>query len=135
MVPKHRFCSSTILRTALGLSTIIYNGGYSSLDKLFTSVFSSIGYFSAECFGRLHTARKLLTSKVKKRRKKSATTTTTTTTIMTTTATANNSSSESDDEFSFIPNNNNFADITQGLIALEVSEDDADMDYEPGGDD
>ncbi|CAM4908808.1 unnamed protein product [Rotaria socialis] len=98
MVPKHRFCSSTILRTAL--------------------------------------ARKSLTSKVKKRRKKSATTTTTTTTtIMTTTATANNSSSESDDEFSFIPNNNNFADITQGLIALELSEDDADMDYEPGGDD
>ncbi|CAF3854019.1 unnamed protein product, partial [Rotaria magnacalcarata] len=45
MVPKHRFCSSTILRTALGLSTIIYNDGYSSLDKLFTSVFSSIGYF------------------------------------------------------------------------------------------
>ncbi|CAF3476809.1 unnamed protein product [Rotaria socialis] len=130
MVPKHRFCSSTILRTALGLSTIIYNDGYSSLDKLFTSVFSSIGYFSSECFGRLHTARKSLTSKVKKRRKKSATTT-----IMTTTATANNSSSESDDEFSFIPNNNNFADITQGLIALELSEDDADMDYEPGGDD
>ncbi|CAM4986845.1 unnamed protein product [Rotaria socialis] len=68
-----------------------------------------------------------------KKDKKSATTTTAT--IMTTTATANNSSSESDDEFSFIPNNNNFADTTQGLIALELSEDDADMDYEPGGDD
>ncbi|CAM4986397.1 unnamed protein product [Rotaria socialis] len=114
MVPKHRFCSSTILRTALGLSTIIYNDGYSSLDKLFTS------------------RENRLLQKLKKD-KKSATTTTAT--IMTTTATANNSSSESDDEFSFIPNNNNFADTTQGLIALELSEDDADMDYEPGGDD
>ena len=30
MAPKHRFCSSTILRTALGLSAIIYNDGYES---------------------------------------------------------------------------------------------------------
>ena len=30
MAPKHRFCSLTILRTALGLSAIIYNDGYES---------------------------------------------------------------------------------------------------------
>ncbi|CAF1453077.1 unnamed protein product [Rotaria sordida] len=121
----HRFCSSTILRTALGLSTIIYNDGYDSLDKLFTSFFSSIGYYSAECFGRLHTMRKSFTSKIKKRRKKRTTTTTAT----------NTSSSESDDEMSFIPNDKNFTDLTQDLIALELSEEDADMDYEPGRDD
>ncbi|CAF1331416.1 unnamed protein product [Rotaria sordida] len=131
MVPKHRFCSSTILRTALGLSTIIYNDGYDSLDKLFTSFFSSIGYYSAECFGRLHTMRKSFTSKIKKRRKKR----TTTTTITTTTAATNTSSSESDDEMSFIPNDKNSTDLTQDLIALELSEEDADVDYEPGGDD
>ena len=30
MASKHRFCSSTILRTALGLSAITYNDGYQS---------------------------------------------------------------------------------------------------------
>ncbi|CAF1616144.1 unnamed protein product, partial [Rotaria sordida] len=59
----------------------------------------------------------------------------TTTTITTTTAATNTSSSESDDEMSFIPNDKNFTDLTQDLIALELSEEDADMDYEPGGDD
>jgi hypothetical protein len=70
MVPKHRYCSSTVLRIALALSTIIYNDGYDSLGKLFTNVFSSVGYYSAECFGRLASVRKSLTSQVKKRRKK-----------------------------------------------------------------
>ncbi|CAF4381141.1 unnamed protein product [Rotaria sordida] len=74
--------------------------------------------------------RKSFTSKIKKRRKKR-----TTTTITTTTAATNTSSSESDDEMSFIPNDKNFTDLTQDLIALELSEEDTNMDYEPGGDD
>jgi hypothetical protein len=67
MVPKHRYCSSTILRIGLGLSTIIYNNGYDSLDKLFTNVFSSMSYYSAQCFSKLAACRKSSTSKVKRR--------------------------------------------------------------------
>ncbi|CAF4294311.1 unnamed protein product, partial [Rotaria magnacalcarata] len=73
MAPKHRFCSSTILRTALGLSTIIYNDGYDSLEKLFADVFSSVGYFSAECFSRLGTMRKSSALKLAKRRSRTKT--------------------------------------------------------------
>lgn len=73
MVPKHPFCSSIILRIALGLSTIIYNDGYNALDKLFTSIFSSIGYYSPECFSRLSSMRNSFTSKLENRRKKRTT--------------------------------------------------------------
>ena len=48
IAPKHRFCSSTILRTALGPSAIIYNDGYEALEKLFVELFSAVGYYSAE---------------------------------------------------------------------------------------
>ena len=44
MAPKHRFCSSTILRIALGLSATIYNDDYESFEKLFVELFSSVGY-------------------------------------------------------------------------------------------
>ena len=128
MFPKHRFCSSTILRIALGLSTIIYNDGYESLEKLFTSVFASIGYYSAECFSRLHAIRKSFTSKVQKRRKKRIRTN------MTTTAAANTTSSESDDEMAFIRNDKNSTDLTQDLEAIQLSDDNMNSDYEPGGD-
>ncbi len=71
----------------------------------------------------------LLLHKWKKDEKKN------TTTIIVTTDAANTASSESDDEMSFIPNDKNSLDITQDLIALELSEDNEDSDYEPGGDD
>jgi hypothetical protein len=64
MVPKHRYCSSTLLRIALGLSTIVDNDGYNSLDKLSTNIFSSMGYYSAECFNRYNAMRKSSTAKV-----------------------------------------------------------------------
>ncbi|CAF1248705.1 unnamed protein product [Didymodactylos carnosus] len=129
MVPKHRCCSSTILRIALGLSTIIYNDGYDSLDKLFTSI-SSIGYYSVQC-SPLDEVRKSFTSKVKKRRLKRAKTTTTTTVA------TNISSSESDDEIPFVLNldDDSFGDNSNNLNALNLSEDDACSDYEPEGDD
>ena len=57
VTPKHRFCSLTILRTALRLSIIIYNDGYESLEKLFVELFSSVGYYSAACFSRLGATR------------------------------------------------------------------------------
>ena len=129
MVPKHRFCSSTILRMGLGLSTIIYNDGYSSLDKLFTSVFASMGYYTAECFTRLDTVRKSCTPKVKKRRAKWAKT------AITTTTATNTASSESNDELSFLPNDRNCTDLTQDLDAIDLSDDTVNSDYEPGGDD
>ncbi|CAF1435732.1 unnamed protein product [Didymodactylos carnosus] len=130
MVPKHRYCSPTIVRIPLGLSTIIYNDGYDSLDKLFTSIFSSIGYYSAQC-SPLDEVRKSFTSKVKKRRLKRAKTTTTTT------AATNIPSNESDDEIPFVLNLNDdsFGDNSNNLNAFNWSEDDACSDYEPEGDD
>jgi hypothetical protein len=65
MVPKHRYYSSTILHIALGLSAIIYNNGYDSLDKLFTNIFSSMGYYSTQCFSQLDAVRKSFIAKVK----------------------------------------------------------------------
>ncbi|CAF3322491.1 unnamed protein product [Rotaria socialis] len=131
MVPKHRFCSTTILRIGLGLSTIIYNDGYDSLDKLFTNVFSSAGYYSVECFSRLGMMRKYATSKVKKRRQKSKTTPVT----ITTAASANSSSSGSDDdEIPFIHPNTNSVNLTQDLMDLQLTDDESNSDYEPGGD-
>jgi len=132
MAPKHRFCSSIILRIALGLSTIIYNDGYDALDTLFTSIFSSIGYYSAECFSRLSSMRKSYTSKLKNRRKKR---TTAIATAITTTAATNDSGSESYDDMLLTPNDKDSIDITQDLIDLDLSDDDTIADYEPGGDD
>ncbi|CAF4443685.1 unnamed protein product [Didymodactylos carnosus] len=89
-----------------------------------------MGYYSAQCFSRLDEVRKSFTSKVKKRRLKRAKTTTTT-------AATNISSSESDDGMPFVLNLNDdsFGDISNNLNALNLSEDDACSDYEPGGDD
>ncbi|CAF5175259.1 unnamed protein product [Rotaria magnacalcarata] len=129
MAPKHRFCSSTILRTALGLSTIIYNDGYDSLEKLFADVFSSVGYFSAECFSRLGTMRKSSALKLAKRRSR-----TKTKNVATTTTAADISGSESDDGMLLIPNNKDSLDITQDIMALALSDNDTNSDYEPGGD-
>jgi len=71
MVPKYRYCSSTILRIGLGLSTIIYNDGYGSLNKLFTSIFSSMGYYSIQYLNKLDMLRMSSVSTIKKRHKKS----------------------------------------------------------------
>ncbi|CAF1617346.1 unnamed protein product [Rotaria magnacalcarata] len=128
MAPKHRFCSSTILRTALGLSTIIYNDGYDSLEKLFEDVFSSVGYFSAECFSRLGTIKKSSALKLAKRCSR-----TKTTNVATTTSAADISGSESDDGMLLIPNNKDSLDITQDIMTLELSDNDTNSDYEPGG--
>lgn len=69
--------------------------------------------------------KKSFASKVKKRVTKKTT--------ATTTADAYNSSSESEDEMSYVCYTQNSADITQDLLDLELTDDDA-MDYEPGGD-
>ncbi|CAF1138715.1 unnamed protein product [Rotaria sordida] len=129
MVPKHRFCSSIILRIALDLSTIIYNDGYNSLGTLFTNIFSSIGYYSAECFDRLSSMRKRFNLKITNRRKKR-----TIATVTSTTSAANDSFSESDDEMLFMLNDKDSIDITQDLIGLDLTDDDTNTDYEPGGD-
>ena len=74
MVPKHRYWSSTILRIALGLSTIIYNGGYLSLNNLFTSIFDGMGKYTTECFGRLDEIRRHTAVKEKSKRQRPLTT-------------------------------------------------------------
>ena len=132
MVPKNRFCSSIILRIGLGLSTIIYNDGYDALDTLFTSIFSSVGYYSTECFSRLSSKRNSYTSKLKSRHKRR---TTATATAITTTVDTNDYSSESYDEMLLTPSVKDSLDLTQDLIDLDLSDDDTNADYEPGGDD
>ena len=119
MAPKHQFCSSTIRLTALGLSAIIYNDGYESLEKLFLELFSSVGYYSAECFSRLGATRTSSDSKVVKRR--SRTRTTNEATIATPT---DISSSEGNDAMLLIPNDKASLDITQDKTALELTDDD-----------
>ncbi|CAF0745121.1 unnamed protein product [Didymodactylos carnosus] len=103
----------------------------STSNKLFTSIISSMGYYSAQCFTRLDEVRKSFTPKVKKRRLKRAKTTTTTA------AATNISSSENDDKIPFVLNLNDdsFGDISNNLNALNRSQDVACSDYEPGGDD
>jgi hypothetical protein len=111
---------------------MIYNDGYDVLDRLFTSIFSSTGYYSAECFSRLSSMRKNFNSILKNRRSKR---TTATATAITTTAATNDSGSESYDDMLLTPNDKDSIDITQDLIDLDLSDDDTIADYEPGGDD
>ena len=127
MVPKHRYCSSTMIRIGLALSTIIFNDGYSSLDKLFINLFTFTGYYSHQCFVRLDEMKNYFRSKVKKRHAKK---------IRTTTATVNDiSSSENDDDDTLLnSNNNSLADVSNALNALDLSFDDMNIDYEAGGD-
>ena len=128
MAPKHRFYSSTILRTALGPSAIIDNDSYESLEKLFVELFSSVGYYYAERFSRLGATRTSYDSKVVKRR--SRTRTTNEATIATPT---DISSSESNGAMLLIPNGKGSLDITQDIMALKLTNDDTNSDYEPGG--
>ncbi|CAF1517432.1 unnamed protein product [Rotaria sordida] len=112
IVPKNHYCSSIKLRIGLGLSTIIYNDGYESLNKLLKTIFSSMGHYSAE-------------------RGKTSQAVATTTSI---------SSSESDNENFHTVNEDNFDDISHNLTVFEQMESDQDEyddnnDYEPGGDD
>ena len=51
-----------------------------------------------------------------------------------TTTGADISGSESDDGMSLIRNNIDSLDITQDIMALELSDNDSNSDYEPGGD-
>ncbi|CAF1283914.1 unnamed protein product [Rotaria sordida] len=132
MVPKHRYCSSTTLRTGLGLSTIIFNEGYEALNKIFTSIFLSMGYYSTQCLRKLDVLRSSRTSKTKNKHLKRAKTTTT--------VAASTASTESD-EFPYTPNEENYDSIVNDItlelndIALELSDDDITDVYEAGGDD
>jgi hypothetical protein len=132
LVPKHRYCSSTTLRTGLGLSTIIFNEGYEALNKIFTSIFLSMGYYSTQCLRKLDVLRSSRTSKTKNKHLKRAKTTTT--------VAANTASTESD-EFPYTPNEENYDSIANDItlqlndIALELSDDDITDVYEAGGDD
>ncbi|CAF1409636.1 unnamed protein product [Rotaria sordida] len=132
MVLKHRSYSSTTLRIGCGLSTIIYNEGYEALDKLFTSIFLSMGYYSTQCLRKLDVLRNSRTSQTKNKHLKRAKTTT----IAVSTAT-----SGSDGEIAHTPNEENLDcivnDITLELndIALELSDDDITDIYEAGDDD
>jgi hypothetical protein len=133
MVPKHRYCSSTTLRIGLGLSTIIYNEGYQTLNKLFTSIFPSLGYYSAQCLRKLDVLRNSRTSQTKNKhskRVKSATT-----------VAANTASTESDGEIPYTLDEENADSLINNLtldlnhIALELSDEDITDVYEAGGDD
>ncbi|CAF1520869.1 unnamed protein product [Rotaria sp. Silwood1] len=132
MIPKHRYCSSKILRTGLGLSTIIFNEGYEALNKIFTSIFLSMGYYSTQCLRKLDVLRSSRTSKTKNKHLKRAKTTTT--------VAASTASTESD-EFPYTPNEENYDSIVNDItlelndIALELSDDDITDVYEAGGDD
>ncbi|CAF2261146.1 unnamed protein product [Rotaria magnacalcarata] len=92
MVPKHQFCSSTVLRIGLSLSTIVFSNGYESLNNVLYSLFGSVGFFSANCFSRFSTKQKTFLDKIKKIKGKS--------TMVTTTATDNNCCSDSDCDMS-----------------------------------
>ncbi|CAF4884622.1 unnamed protein product, partial [Rotaria sp. Silwood2] len=132
MAPKHRYCSSTTLRTGLGLSTIIFNEGYEALNKIFTSIFLSMGYYSTQCLRKLDVLRSSRTSKTKNKHLKRAKTITT--------VAASTASTESD-EFPYTPNEENYDSIVNDItleltdIALELSDDDITDVYEAGGDD
>lgn len=57
-----------------------------------------------------------------------------TTNVAATTTADDVSGSESDDGMLLIHNSKDSLDITQDIMALELSDDDANSDYEPGGD-
>jgi len=133
MVPKHRHCSSTTLRIRLRLSTIIYNEGYEALNKLFPSIFLSMGYYSTQCLRKLDVLRNSRTSQTKNTHLKRAKTTTT--------VAASTASTESDGEIAYTPNEENLDSIVNDItlelndIALELSDGDITDIYEAGGDD
>jgi hypothetical protein len=134
MVPKHRYCSSTILRIALGLSTMIYNDGYLSLNNLFTSIFGGMGKCTTECFGRLDEIRRYTAFKEKNRRRKPLTTRATTT--------ITTGSMDSDDEGVLYTINDDYVGDysdddfeTDESVENEEGETEEDDAYEPGGDD
>ncbi|CAF1387609.1 unnamed protein product [Didymodactylos carnosus] len=133
MVPKHRYCSSTTLRIGLGLSTIIYNEGYEVLNKIFKSIFLSVGYYFTECLRRLDVLRNSRTSKTKNKHSQRA--------KATTTVAASTASTETDNEITYALNEENLDfsvnDIALELdgIVLEQSDDDITDTYEAGGDD
>jgi hypothetical protein len=132
MVPKHRYCSSTILRIALGLSAMVFNDGYISLNKLFTSIFGAMGHYTTECFGRLDEIRKYTGLKEKNRRRKLPKTKTTTIT---------GSSGSDDDDVLYMINDDYVGDYSDDdLITDESAESEDDESeendaYEAGGDD
>ena len=128
MAPKHRYCSSTILRLALGLSTIVYNDGYQALGDIFHRAFSAVGFYSTRCFINLDRRRDR--SDKKKRNRKSRTGNKTTIATNTT-----DSSADSDDGVLSANNQlivNSVSDHDLGRL-LDMNIDDGD-DYEPGGD-
>ncbi|CAF1057607.1 unnamed protein product [Didymodactylos carnosus] len=133
MVPKHRYCSSTTLRIGLGLSTIIYNEEYEALNKIFKSIFLSVGCYFTECLRRLDVLRNSRTSKTTNKHSKRAKTTTT--------VAASTASTETGDEMTYTLNEENLDfsvnDIALKLdgIALEQSDDDITDTYEAAGDD
>lgn len=96
------------------------------MEKLFIKLFTTIGYYSGRCFSKFDELKKSFTSKIKSRHAKRSKK-----------ATANASeisSNESDDEIGFISNSDNSVDISNKLIALQISDDGTNMDYEAGGD-
>ncbi len=122
IVPKHRYCSSTTLRIGLRLSTIIYNDGYEALNKLFTSIFLSMGYYSTQCLRKLDVMRSSRTSQNKNKHLKRAKTTTT--------VAASTASTESDGVIAYTSNEENLDSIVNDItlelndIALELSDED-----------
>ncbi|CAF4000120.1 unnamed protein product [Rotaria sordida] len=132
MVPKHRYCSSATLRIGLGLSSIIYNEGYEALNRLFTSIFLSMGYYSTQCLRKLDVLRNSRTSQTKNKHLKRA---------KKTTVAASTASTERDGEIAYTSNEENFDSIVNDItlelndIALELSDGDSTDIYEAGGDD
>lgn len=125
MVPKHRYCSSTILRIGIGLSTIVYNDGYASLNHLFSNIFGAAGHYTTICFNKLdslraHTASKEMTRK--KRRKATATTT------------ASNNTNSNDHPLHSIEEDGISHHPNEDLDLSDLIEGEEDDAYEPGGD-
>lgn len=128
MAPKHRFCSSLVIRAALGLSTIIYNNGYQSLCKLFEAVVSSVGYYSARCFWNLD-QKKHRSSIREGRRRASAKTATSFSTM------DDDSCGDEDTTYHDYDGNNSNDSLDDGLENISALIIDDDDDYEMGGDD
>jgi len=126
MVPKHRYCSSIILRIGMGLATMVYNDGYTSLNSLFSEIFGVSGYYTAKCFDSLDNNRRHTALKVAQRKKRPKAATITTLSV----------DASSDDDTLFMLNEDDVQYCSDDNLDFDEfmtsEEDDA---YEAGGDD
>lgn len=112
---------------------MVYNDGYSSLNKLFSTFFGSMGLHTVECFDKLDRTRRHTAFKEKNRRRSLA---------QTSGAAAAASPTDSDDDnvlcminnMHLDDNSDNDSQVNE-LPESEEDESDGDDAYEAGGDD